>query len=587
MRACEVCGHRYHDRAGRPLDRCPFDGGLLVELPDAMEGSLVGGRFRIGEKLGQGGFGAVYRATHEVVGREVAVKFLLPEHAADPRNRERFLREAKAANRINHEHIIDIVDYGESDDGNVYLVMELLEGKALGDEVALGPLSVSRALHVARQCASALGRAHELEVIHRDIKPDNIFLAEHNGDRDYVKLLDFGLAHMKGELRLTATGAVFGTPEYMSPEQARGARVTSSSDLYALGCVLFEMLTGKPPFEGNTADLILKHMREPAPRPSSRVPGVPAALDDLVAKLLEKEPSGRHRDAFHVLEDLRRVADAMPALRTSIPVTSDDATKPRERRRTNQAPVASAQLPIAWERRAELFGRLATRAYGGRPPIELAQQIGDLARIIARVRAVESDISRSAELTTRRESELRSLRLDLGRAVDELGRDESRTVGRIEELERIFSGAEHQHRDAQQRIVSALQTFRSGAFGTKITQPLARALVDLGDAARGWIESDETGRAVKNERVDRQRELEDLRFQISQLKGRLASMVGDRDRELEVVRGQSGELDRARRLLLDEATQRAAAISNQLARFPELHEQLFGEAPTTDKPATF
>jgi serine/threonine-protein kinase len=220
VKVCDVCGGRYKDK-GNPRV-CPFDGTPLRDLPDPMLGRAIGGHYVVTQKIGAGGFGTVFRARHEVLGRDVAIKFLNPELAADATNRSRFLREAKAANRIDHEHIIDITDYGETEDGMVYLVMELLEGRPLAAELANGPIALSRVVDITMQISSALARAHELDVIHRDIKPDNIYLVDGQGRRDYVKLLDFGLAHMKGELRLTATGAVFGTPEYMAPGQARG-----------------------------------------------------------------------------------------------------------------------------------------------------------------------------------------------------------------------------------------------------------------------------------------------------------------------------------------------------------------------------
>ncbi|MFN7699163.1 MAG: serine/threonine-protein kinase, partial [Deltaproteobacteria bacterium] len=168
MFACAICGHRYHDRASGRVAVCPFDGGRLVPLPDPLVGRVISGRYTLLEKIGQGGFGVVYRAHHDIVGREVAIKFLLPEISADPNNRERFLREARAANRIDHEHIIDINDFGQTDDGFVFLVMELLEGCSLSVEIARGPLGLARTLDIATQCASALSRAHELDIVHRD-----------------------------------------------------------------------------------------------------------------------------------------------------------------------------------------------------------------------------------------------------------------------------------------------------------------------------------------------------------------------------------------------------------------------------------
>jgi serine/threonine-protein kinase len=577
VRVCEICGYRYRDRPRERTLVCPFDGGRLVALPDPLVGRVVAGRYTLLEKIGQGGFGVVYRAMHEVVGREVALKFLLPELSADPSNRERFLREAKAANRIDHEHIIDINDFGVTDDGLVYLVMELLDGRALSAEIARGPLGVARAVDIAAQCASALCRAHELDVIHRDIKPDNIHLSSSWPHRDFVKILDFGLARMKGELRLTATGAVFGTPEYMAPEQGRGGPLTASADLYSLGCVLFEMLSGHPPFRGTTPDLILKHMREPAPRVATRVHGIPDALDAIVAKLLEKDASRRHRDAFHLLEDLRRVADALPVVRAS--VAPDELAKTRERRRSQLDGARAPHVPSTWERRATLFRELAQRAHGGVVPGWLGQALDDLVDCIARVRDVEQRLSRAAEAATGRETELRANRLRLGRAIDELVRDESRAVGAIDDLYREVATLRRSLVEAETAVARGLRSLRDPASGSSLDASLAGLLRDTGAAAGRWLEAEERLGTIQLEIRKREREREDLQFQVAQLKGRLGCGSAETDLELTQLRETSQQLDRDRAALLDLTAQRASVIAQHLASFPELRDVWTAETP--------
>src|SRR5262245_10990894 len=190
--------------------------------------------------------GSVYRARHQFIGRDVALKFLDPSLTKNERLRKRFLGEARAANQINHEHIIDITDFGETEHGVVYMVMEYLEGHSLEEELGeKGPIEIRRAVRIALQVALGLGRAHELGVVHRDIKPGNIHLSRKRMDRDFVKVLDFGVARIEHDARITGQNMIVGTPEYIAPEQIRSQAPTPSSDMYALGCVMLEMLNGR------------------------------------------------------------------------------------------------------------------------------------------------------------------------------------------------------------------------------------------------------------------------------------------------------------------------------------------------------
>jgi serine/threonine-protein kinase len=582
VKVCDVCGGRYKDK-GNPRV-CPFDGTPLRDLPDPMLGRAIGGHYVITQKIGAGGFGTVYRARHEVLGRDVAIKFLNPDLAVDPTNRSRFLREAKAANRIDHEHIIDITDYGETDDGLVYLVMELLEGKPLAVELAKGPIALSRAVEITTQIASALARAHELDVIHRDIKPDNIYLVDGQGRRDYVKLLDFGLAHMKGELRLTATGAVFGTPEYMAPEQARGAPLTFAADLYSVGCVLFQMLTGQLPFQGTTPDLILKHMREPPPLPSSRARGIPESLDQLVRKLMDKDPKKRHRDAHHLREDLRKIAESLPSAggarssgtnraRVASVAPVEDPTPPSGVRESTRAPPmapAGAQLPASWDERLRFFHELARRAHGAQTPPWLTAAIDELARRIADARALEKDLAAVGASTSVREQEVRNVRLRLGRAIDELSRDESRAAGEIDELYRQLAEARQRHASAEAPLSRSLNTLRAGK--PVVDRDVAAELKRAGQLATSWLDAEQHVLSLSDQLRVRERERDDLRFQVAQMKGRLGGMNAAEDVELGAMRAQNTDLDRRHGALSDEIAQRAAAIMQHFAGFPELRD---------------
>ncbi|RDV39818.1 hypothetical protein DV096_04440 [Bradymonadaceae bacterium TMQ3] len=287
-------------------------------LPEA--GDLIGGRFRILEVLGTGGFGTVYRAVQENIGRDVALKFLTPVVAKDPINVERFRREAFHVSQLRHPNTITLYDYGQTEDGLAYMVMEFLEGDALGDIIqSQGGLGWARAAHVYIQVLKSLSEAHRRGLVHRDLKPENIFLCEMFGERDYVKVLDFGVAKMTladsedegdGEEALTRAGRIFGTPLYMAPEQACAEPITPATDVYALGLLLYEMVTGLPPVTGrNRMDVIHKQIRDLVPELSPELEATPMGV--LIRKACEKDPTTRYPDAAALLDGF---LDAMQAM---------------------------------------------------------------------------------------------------------------------------------------------------------------------------------------------------------------------------------------------------------------------------------
>src|SRR6187455_256591 len=300
---------------------------------DPALGKVIAGRYRLEARVGEGGMGIVYRARHVLIDRVVAVKLIRPDLRGETHLRAWMLREARAANRVDHAHIIDIHDIGETDDGELYLVMEYLVGTPLSNELAKGPLQLARAVDVLEQMGAALSRAHDLGVVHRDLKSDNILLTARGGRPDFVKILDFGLAALAHDPRLAPKGAVFGTPEYMSPEQARGEQAGPHSDLYALGVLFFEMLTGQLPFRAGDRDSLLEMQRTaPAPRPTSIRKDCHPVAEKIVLRLLEKEQRQRYRDGHHLLEELK-------ALQRSLPSAS------WEKEGTGEAPPAAAPLP--------------------------------------------------------------------------------------------------------------------------------------------------------------------------------------------------------------------------------------------------
>jgi serine/threonine-protein kinase len=282
--------------------------------------SIVGtsvGRYRILAELSSGGMGEVYRAQHELLGKPVAMKLLRPELTGDPHQVTRFLNEAKAASAIQHPGIIRVDDFGTTDDGRSYLVMEFLEGETLGAHIRkLGKLDDKEATQLATGIASALQAAHAKGIYHRDLKPDNIFLVR---DPDALlgvrpKILDFGIAKLTDVTGQTQTGALIGTPLYMAPEQARSAaHVDHRADLYSLGCILYEMVVGEPPFlAAGAGELIALHMFEAPTPPRERVPTIKAELEGVILRLLEKEPADRFHNAADVISALAGASHAAP-----------------------------------------------------------------------------------------------------------------------------------------------------------------------------------------------------------------------------------------------------------------------------------
>jgi len=287
------------------------------EAADPLVGKVIADRYRVDERLGVGGMGAVYRAEHVLMKKSVAVKVLHREMTVLDEVVKRFEREAIAAGRIEHPNVTVATDFGKLDDGSFYLVLEYVAGRSLTQALTEGPMPVERALFIARQVAAGLGAAHAAGIVHRDLKPDNIMLIERGGTKDFVKVLDFGIAKVSAEAeggsQLTRLGSVFGTPAYMAPEQAAGKSVDQRADLYALGLVTHEMLAGKPTFEAEEVmGLLAKQLTEPAPPlPDTVDPGAAA----LVARLLEKDPDARFRSAEELIAAIDSlVGPAAPSL---------------------------------------------------------------------------------------------------------------------------------------------------------------------------------------------------------------------------------------------------------------------------------
>jgi serine/threonine-protein kinase len=287
---------------------------------DPLVGHTLDDKYRLEERLGIGGMGTVYRARHLLIDRPVAVKVLNPRFVEDEAARARFRREAKACGRLQHVNAVTVTDFGQSRDGYVYLVMELLEGRTLRDVLAKeGPLDAARSVALMLQISAAVAAAHEAGIIHRDLKPANIFIVQRAEVPAVVKVLDFGIAKLAADSldedeanTLTAVGAMIGTPRYMSPEQCDGVELTPAADVYSLGVILYEMLTGAVPFSGSTPlSIAMKHTGEMPRSPRDFVASIPPALEEVVLHTLEKRPQDRPGNAAEFRAELLSVADRL------------------------------------------------------------------------------------------------------------------------------------------------------------------------------------------------------------------------------------------------------------------------------------
>ncbi len=262
------------------------------------------GEYQVGALMGVGGMGAVYEGLHPLIGKRVAVKVLLPHLSADQELVNRFLAEARAVNEIRHRNIVDIFAFGQLPDGSHYFLMEYLEGEPFDQIIrARGPLPVHEALYWCEEVLEALGAAHDYGIIHRDVKPSNVFMVQPRAGRRYIKLLDFGIAKLaSGKSGMqTQASVVIGTPVYMSPEQARGRTIGPTTDIYALGCMLFELVTARVLFPAeNQNQVLFMHAEDVPPLAKSLNPLVPDALDELLQKLLQKDPAQRPQTAEEV-----------------------------------------------------------------------------------------------------------------------------------------------------------------------------------------------------------------------------------------------------------------------------------------------
>src|SRR2546423_3978894 len=345
--------------AGGPPDR--EEQGLTAPLHDVKRDEMIGrvvGSWRVVKVLGEGGMGAVYMGEHPGIGSKVAIKMLHPRFDADERIVKRFFNEAKAVNVIGHENIVNILDFNVADGGRHYFVMEFLQGRPLQALVQAGaPLPFQRVGPILLQCCRALQAAHDRGIVHRDFKPDNVFLLDQARRTDFVKLVDFGIAKLTdtSNAHLTQTGTVMGTPAYMSPEQAAGdSSIDARSDIYSLGVTMFQMVTGKLPFADagpSFGRILAAHLQQAPPLPRTLNPDVPAELEEIVLKTLEKSPDDRYpsmselHDVLLGCMERLGISAELPRIGERQPSTAEQGIRRARQSDPAATPARGATLP--------------------------------------------------------------------------------------------------------------------------------------------------------------------------------------------------------------------------------------------------
>jgi len=516
MKICPTCGLKYPNEN----DRCFVDKAPLEPMRDERIGTLLKGRYQIEAPLGEGGMAVVYRARNTLVERPVAVKVMNANLAGDAALKERFRREAKNAAAVAHPNIIEIFDHGETEDGTPYLVMEILDGEPLDHIIARGPMPPSQVSSLGVQIARGLARAHDFDVLHRDLKPENIFICRGaDGSLAIPKLLDFGIARSMHDSRLTSAGEIFGTPQYMAPERVTSIDAGPAADLYALGVILFEMVTGRLPFLSNDIPgFFIKHMQDAPPKPSQLVPDVPRRLEQLILELLAKKPEERPVDAHAVTKALEALVPQGAG--APMPAAAPPSARP---------PAAAPTLPPTtlerWAGRTALFDQMLSRAYpaGDAPPSQV-QALAEIRGILARIHELRGAGLKEQRKLEQMESQAQEGRARLGHAVHTLAEDLSNAREGFRAAQREvqpYFDAENNAAQAYGRAHDKLEGLSGGRRLEAPSQPAVSAAREMADALDRWLLA--KGAAEKAHRwVDaKEREVKDLEFQVNALRAQL------------------------------------------------------------------
>ncbi len=565
MKICASCSELYPDDA----QFCPECGAELKKNTDKFLGRTIAARYRLIRRLGAGGMSVVYLARHVIIERLSAIKILRQDLGLNPAHRERFLREARAVNRINHRNIVEITDVGEAD-GVAYLVMEYVQGESLLAALQPGAMPWPRGVKIAIQVASALARAHQMNVIHRDLKPENIMLVPEFRE-DAVKLMDFGIAKMVDLPALTFSEQLFGTPGYIAPEYVEGNPIDARCDVYSLGVVLYEMVTGHLPFDGRgQADLLLKPLTHPPIPPGKRVTGLPPDLETLILRMLARRPDDRPHDAFAVhdalIDILRRFGSAVPAgfasegsIAAGRPVTAAPAPPPAPS--TAPSPVSDTPPGPETPQTPRVLTPRNTTPHGREPLDTMVDEVTRVAVVqsgqkTANVAKLETSelASRWAGALTELEQVIAKARRRGGRhtaaaeAAEIIAESAREMIPRIERASRVVSDnqarvdrLEAEGREFRQNLGHAIDVLvhdRSRERAHLEAMMGRHSLIDASPPSDGNVDARAWERAALAEEEGRTRTVvEDLSFQIVELQAQLDKRNEQHDRIMVAAAG--------------------------------------------------
>lgn len=561
MKQCPRCHLTYPSESAF----CFLDGESLVTPTDPRIGETLSGRYVIQKPLGEGGMAVVYQARHKLVDKPCAIKILRHQSGADPVLRERFLREARLAQRLTHTNIIEIFDQGETPDGMPFLVMELLEGQSLACVVEQGRMPLARVLPIAIEITRALAHAHDFEVVHRDLKPENVFLLP----IDRVKLLDFGIARFAQDARLTTMGEIFGTPQYMAPERGSSMDAGPPADLYALGILLFEMLTQNLPFHAtDPATWLQRHRREPAPRLRSVLPTAPEALDQLIFDLMAKDPAHRPIDAHRVLASLVAIAQA-----ANVPCASDAGGAAG----ATVAEIRPTRDP--WERRLEIFGQMVARAFPGGAPADVTRPLDVMRSHLREIGELTANALDEQQKLDGIETGGREGRARLAKAMVVLTSDVFKTR---EEARALRAGAAPlgaAAREFPQQMLGAHRDVVQWEGRSGFAEPyreLAAGYRRLAELVDAWYIARQRELEVEGEAVKRERVIADVDLQIRGLRESLSNLDRGLVEQRFACQKKLAEMGKRSELLEGEVLHLATRFCGPLRSRPELG-QLFND----------